>query len=371
MMLVKTHLDATVLKDAREFAALEEEWEELYQNCPSATPFQSWAWLYSWWEHYGEGHELRIVAVRSGGLLVGVLPLMIGRRLGFKRLLFVGTGVTDYLDLLAREGWKEEVVEAGAQILRKLGPWRVADLQELRPGAAAWGLFGRWDGPRIQRWQVNCPVIDTRPWDELLMTIHRNLRKSARRTVRRAEEDGVRAEPVGVEGSEEAARRLVAMHREMWWGREVDPEVLTERFESHMVTAVRRMTARRLGRIDEFRRNERVIASYFSVFGRDFIGTHTLGADQKALKRYQVSSLEIWNLLDTAFDRNCDHVNLLRGEEPYKMRWNPRMIPSHRIILGRELFSWSLYAGYRTVRSRYQDGILRNFGSVTSRLRGH
>jgi hypothetical protein len=31
----------------REFAALE-EWEELYWKNPLGTPFQSWAWLYSW-----------------------------------------------------------------------------------------------------------------------------------------------------------------------------------------------------------------------------------------------------------------------------------------------------------------------------------
>ena len=369
MTLVKAHLDATVLEDAREFAALEEEWEELYQNCPSATPFQSWAWLYSWWEHYGEGHELRIVTVRSGGLLVGILPLVIERRLGFKRLLFVGTGLTDYLDLLAREGWEGEVVEAGAQILRKLGPWRVADLQALRPGAAAWGLLARWDGPRIQRWQVNCPVIDAKPWDELLMTLSRNLRKTARRSLKKVDEEGVRCELVGVEDAEEAARRLVALHREAWRGREIDPENLTERFESLMVAAVRRMIARRLGGICEFRRDGAVIISEFSVFGRDFIGSYILGADQKTMERYQVNSLEIWSLLNIALDSNYDHVNLLRGEEPYKLRWNPRMIPNHRMILGQRLVPWSLYTGYQTLRSRYQDGIPQKFVSVASRLR--
>ena len=46
-------LQATVLTEERDFAALEEEWEDLYEHCPSATPFQSWAWLYSWWEYYG------------------------------------------------------------------------------------------------------------------------------------------------------------------------------------------------------------------------------------------------------------------------------------------------------------------------------
>src|SRR4051812_15534122 len=93
-------LDIAVLQNTRDFSALEEEWAELYEHCPSATPFQSWAWLYSWWEAYGEGYELRLVTVREEGLLVGLLPLMLERRRSFGRLLFIGSGITDFLDVL-------------------------------------------------------------------------------------------------------------------------------------------------------------------------------------------------------------------------------------------------------------------------------
>src|SRR5829696_6015787 len=92
-----------VVDDSRGFAELEEEWEDLHRQCPRATPFQSWAWLYTWWEYYGEDYELRLITVRDDeGLLIGLAPLMLKRRLGFRRLLFVGTGPTDYLDVLAR-----------------------------------------------------------------------------------------------------------------------------------------------------------------------------------------------------------------------------------------------------------------------------
>jgi CelD/BcsL family acetyltransferase involved in cellulose biosynthesis len=371
-MTVKAHLGVSVLENTREFAALEEEWEELYRHCAAATPFQSWAWLYSWWQHYGgEGHELRIVAVRSGELLVGILPFMIQRRFGFKRLLFIGTGITDYLDLLAREGWEREVAETGVRVLRRLGPWQVADLSDLRPEAAAWRLFGMWDGPRIWRWQVSSPVIDAIPWDKLLTTVSKNLRSTARRAIRRAKKDGVQYELVKAEDVEAGARRLVALHREAWQGREIDPNNLTETYESHMVTATRRMTSRRLGEIREFRRNDEVVISHFLIFGRNFVGTYTLGATQKALQRYQVSTLEIWSLLNLALERNYDYVDLLRGEEPYKLRWSNRMILSHRMILGRRLVPWCLYTGYRALRSHYPDGIPWKLGRAMSRLKRH
>src|SRR5215212_4449445 len=133
---------AVVLSDTQGFAVLKQEWEELYDVSPLVTPFQSWAWLYSWWESYGEGCELRLITMRNGeGLLVGILPLMLERRWGFGKLLFIGTGQTCYLDVIAREGWEEEVSEAGVRALKQLDSWHVADLHQLRPDAAAWVIF--------------------------------------------------------------------------------------------------------------------------------------------------------------------------------------------------------------------------------------
>jgi CelD/BcsL family acetyltransferase involved in cellulose biosynthesis len=141
-------LDTAVIGSTAEFAALEKEWDELYQSCPAATPFQSWAWLFSWWEAYQQrGYSLRLITLRrpADGLLVGILPLMIKGR----RLLFLGTGVTDYLDILVREGYEEEVLWEGVEALEQLEGWYVADLQQLRPEAAARALVRQWEEPWV------------------------------------------------------------------------------------------------------------------------------------------------------------------------------------------------------------------------------
>lgn len=345
-------LDVAVLEETENFALLEEEWDDLYRHSPLATPFQSWAWLYSWWESYGQDYELRLVTVRAGDLLVGIAPMMLERGRGIRKLLFVGTGLTDYNDMLVRQGWEALVSEAGRRALERMGGWHVTELQELRPTAATWDLFRVWKGPKISIEQSVCPVIEVKPWDELLMSVSKNLRKKARHDLRKIEEDGVSLRPVGPTDIERAARRCVELHREWWQGKDIAQEHTTRVFESLLVTAVRRMADRGLGTIFEFARDGEVIVSVFWVFGKDFVGSYLYGASREALSRYQISSLATWNGINIAINRNSTYLDMLRGEEPYKLRWSPETIPNRRVILGRGRIYWELYTRYRLLRVR-------------------
>jgi len=154
---------------------------------------------------------------------------------------------------------------------------------------------------------------------------------------------------------EEAARRLVSLHRELWQGRNIGPEHLTQKFESYMVAVVQRMSARGLGGLSEFWRDGVVIISQFWVFGRDFVGAYTIGASREARQRYQFSSLYVWEGLNIARSRSCSQLNLGRGSTPDKLRWNPRVVSNRRLILSRRRAVWVFYTGYQILRSKVKE----------------
>jgi CelD/BcsL family acetyltransferase involved in cellulose biosynthesis len=339
-----------VVEDSRGFAELEEEWEDLYRRCPRATPFQSWTWLYSWWECY----ELRLITVRnSRGLLIGIFPFMVEfGSVYVGRLLFVGTELSDYLDVIVRSGWEDKVLESGVQALEKLECWHIADLQQLPQEAAAWGVRRWWDGPRICLRRDSCPVVEVKPCDELLASLSRNLRSTVRRTLRRAATDGLQRKVADASNIKHAAERLVALHREAWQGRDIGPEHVTQRFEAPTVAATQRLAYRGLGTISEFWQDGEVLISDFLMFGRAYCGSPILGASQKAPQRYQWSSLYIWDAVEIAHIGDSSYLDLLRGEEPYKLRWSSRIIPTHRLILGQHRTARIPYAGYHALRSR-------------------
>jgi CelD/BcsL family acetyltransferase involved in cellulose biosynthesis len=200
-------------------------------------------------------------------------------------------------------------------------------------------------------------VIEVKPWDELVGSLTKNHRKIVRRTLRRAEEDGVRSVLAEVEDVERAARTLVALHREMRRGGTIVPERLTARFESYTLVAARRLMERGLGGISEFWRDGEVIVSTFLIFDNDLTVTYMAGANQEAMSRYQWSTLYIWDALNIARSRNCAYVSLLGGSEEYKQRWSNKEVPHYQIALSRSplllrfyLPIWRCYRAYRSLR---------------------
>src|SRR5918997_253014 len=362
----RRRLRTTVVRDTEGFASLREEWDDLYRSCPSATPFSSWEWLYSWWEVYREdSYTLRLVTLRNeSGLLVGLLPLMAARRgrlvlLGDSAKAFYWYIMTPYKDVLVREGWEEEVAKAAARALEEMGGWHVADLQELMPHSAAWHIFREWHGPKSRVPITDYVLVRANSWEELLASLSKKARKTARRTLRQDEQDGVRCEPAEAEDAERAASTLVGLHRELWRGRRIDPEDLTPRCEAFMRAAAKRITERGIGGISEFRRQAdgEVLVSQFLLSDKGFVGAYVVGASEEATRRYQFTTLYTWDAIDVA-NRSCSaYVSMMFHASWDKLRWADEVVKSHRAFFARSRASsfllWVPYAGCHVLRDRY------------------
>jgi hypothetical protein len=294
---------------------------------------------------------LRLITVRDRDLLVGLIPLMLERRWGFGRLLLIGEHFQQK-DLLAKKGWEDKVSEAGIQALRQINSWHVLDVRDVSPVAATWGIFQQWSGRQVHTLTDYYHFIEVKPWEEVLASLSRKHRCTVRRTLRRAEEDGVRSVmPTEPEEVEQAARRLVLLHRSLRQGRHISREHLTPKFESFIVAAARRMTGRGLGGILEFRRDGEVIISSFTFLGEKITYAYLVGISQEAKQRYQWSSLGICGTLTLAQSRDSAYVCLAQAADPYKQRWPHEEVPYCRIVLGRGPISWSLYWMYLSLRA--------------------
>ena len=62
---------------------------------------------------------------------------MLEHQMGFGRLLWIGTDLSDYLDMLAREGWERRDAGAVVRALAEMGSWYVAGSATAAPGCCS------------------------------------------------------------------------------------------------------------------------------------------------------------------------------------------------------------------------------------------
>lgn len=142
--------------DVAGFDALHAEWNPLLNRARFDTIFLTHEWLSTWWEYLGEG-ELWILAFRrpQTGELVGIVPLYLtgpesdgnGVAAGTRTLSLVGCiEVSDYLDVIAAQGWEPAVFRA---FLR----WLYGE------GAPAWDVVDLCNLPQDSRTYVDFPPL--------------------------------------------------------------------------------------------------------------------------------------------------------------------------------------------------------------------
>ncbi|MFJ6780895.1 GNAT family N-acetyltransferase [Streptomyces yangpuensis] len=326
-------LSVTLCRDPRQFAALEEPWNRLVRACPTATPFQSHAWLHSWWLSYGKEGRLRIVLVRRGGELVGAAALMLVHR-PIPLLVPLGGPITDYFDVLVAAEHAGQVVPALARGLHRAARGAVVDLREVRPGAAAEELYRQWPGIGSRLADSTCMELPTLPFDELVKRMPASGAQRVRAKLRKTDAAGIEEHEATEQEVPRAVRNLLRLHEKQWRGRGVTPEHLRPRFAEHLTRATRRMVRAGEGRLTEFRLDGKVVAANVTLLSAGLSGGYLYGADPDLrARKVDVATLLLRHEARRALAEGRPVVSFLRGNEPYKNHWRPETVVNQRFLM--------------------------------------
>jgi CelD/BcsL family acetyltransferase involved in cellulose biosynthesis len=327
-------LTTEVVRDLAPFDALADEWAALYAGCPTATPFQSHAWLAAWARAYCRPGRLRVVVVRSRGRLVAAAPLHLERRGAWPVLTSLGGHITDFTDVLVAP----DVPEAGEALARALleePGWRVIDLPQARPGAAALSWSDAWPGP------VTClpsnPVLELPvvPLGEVLTRPSNRTAATLRRKLRKADARGIEvdvADPDQVAGD---VGTMLRLHAQQWAGRGGTPEHFTDRFAAHLTEAFPRLVADRQAHVVRYRLGGEVLAVQLDLIGHDFLGYYLAGISPKLRQHIDVHPVQLRTDMELALAAGVPRYSMLRGLEEYKLHWRPEQVDNARLLLVR------------------------------------
>jgi CelD/BcsL family acetyltransferase involved in cellulose biosynthesis len=317
-------------------AGLGAEWDDLAARCSAATPFQSYAWLESWWRAYGRPGTLRLTLVRRDGRLVAAAPLMLRGRAGCPVLTPLGGPLSDFTDVLVDDAVAAPAARVLAEALVAEPGWQAVDVPESRPGAVAGAaLWDAWPGGRREVPASVCLELAAVPVDEFLRGLPRPGRKTIRRKLKRVGDTDLDVREVAADDARRAIGDLLDLHARQWRGRGINPEHLSPAFAGHLTRAAGALIASGQAAVIEYRFAGRLRASVLLLIGRDLVGAYLSGAEPTLREHVDVSTMMLPDQLALATRLGRPTLSLLRGEEDYKTRWRPRRVPNRRILLAR------------------------------------
>jgi hypothetical protein len=334
---------AEVRTDDDALGLLEEEWLDLHRRCQPETPFQSFAWLESWWREYGRPGHLRLVLVRRDGRLVGAAPLMLVHHGPWRLLGPLGGDESDFHDVLVDAGSPADVAVRLVAAIVDVPGWHVLDIPGVRPGAAAEHLARCWPAPQWRAFESPSSEIRADTRGGFVAQLPSETRQDLADTLREASAARIETRCVSAGEIAEAVPALLRMYRAC---RQVDPERLGARFERHLVRALTPMVGEGQARLTEYRIDDELLAADVAMVGPAFIGTYLAAFAPAAPERLDLPLMVLAQAFAAAAQLERPTVSLLCGDVPPRSHWRPATLRSRRLLLARPHGPHRIQAAY-------------------------
>jgi CelD/BcsL family acetyltransferase involved in cellulose biosynthesis len=302
-----------VITETDALTALEAEWLELCHRTPDATPFQTPMWLLPWWRAFGSD-DLAVIAARDETGLQSLAPLYVIRDEDESLGLFIGTGISDYLDVI---GDAAMVMPALAGIDCQL--W---DLQQLRPSSAMLKT------PLPDGWSENvedqepCPTLSidgAGPELENLISTH--FRKKIRYYRRALSRMGdVVVETPTPDTLDDQLTAFFELHTARWKRRNLPGVLADETAQRFHREVAPRMLAQGMLRMYATRVAGRIVAVFYGFALHGTVYYYLSGYDPD-LEKLSIGTLIVAHAIEQAVRDGATTFDFLRGAEEYKYAW--------------------------------------------------
>jgi CelD/BcsL family acetyltransferase involved in cellulose biosynthesis len=317
-------METAVLTTTQQLEAIEREWLDLWRELPDATPFQSPMWLLPWWRHFGS-NDLATIAVRDDdGRLRALAPLYVVRDGDESLGMFLGTGISDYLDVL---GTDSSVVST----LQKID-CQMWDLQQLRPHSPVVNM------PLPDGWSANIEEHDTcvllsiaNAGDELENLLSTHARKKIRYYTRALD---CTFEDANAENIDTLLDALFELHAARWQRRGMPGMLADEVIQRFHRDVARAMLNAGALRMYAMRSAGRIAAVFYGFAHGDTVSYYLSGYDPE-LEKHSPGTVIVAHAIAQAVREGASTFDFLRGAEDYKYSWGGK----DRVNFRRQLWS--------------------------------
>jgi len=291
------------------------------------------AWLQAWWRCFGDRQELLLLIVEDEVGPCAIAPLALAHRPGYRALELIGTGalwgagagLADRTDFILARRHQESVEAILGYLMQISQRWDLLDLRGLpEEGSSAktLNLIGPQLGFRLlsqPRWRSPYLKLEG-SHREYLKQKGRSHRKDLRRKQRRLERLGSMnlVEDLSLEDPDWAIDRAVGIARRSWkWSQGT---ALLQR--APMRRFFRELLSQKAAGlfIAELRAGLRPVAYELGFQHAGILWSYDCAFDASCASASPGMLLST-QLIQRAYEWGLEEYDFLRGEEPYKARW--------------------------------------------------
>lgn len=338
-----------VVTTTSEFENLQTAWDALYRSNPNHTPFQSWEWNFAWWKNFGDEKSLRLLVVENEGRVIGIAPFYLRKKFyGFplRHLGFIGQKRGDYLDFIVTAGQEALFFRTLGEYLKSaIDEWQLVELKDVpensvnlphlfREMRENFPLFG----VEHQRICVSIPL--TADWEGFLQTLGKRTRKDVGYDRRFLDKNFKTEFKIFTNSSAvfDGFRDLVTIYQERW-----QEEKGAGRFAEDNVFKFEEEVCRRLSQRGDYRlyllyadgRPAAGLAGYVSN-GKYYGDTY---AHAPQFHKFSAGNVLLGRAIEDCIQNKWSELDLSRGDEPYKFKWNGQAKRNCHIKIFRNRFA--------------------------------
>ncbi len=335
-------MGALWIADWAELQALAREWAQLCNRASACSPFARPEWLLPWWDVFGEGRPVRVLAIERDGQLAAVLPCTEAASEQGPALALMGGSISDHHDgpLDPRLDGAGEVRAAAARALAD-GDWRAVTFDRLREDgwlrAVARSEPSGWLGGGETVEDPPCPTLVARPEAYTLADV---LPEGFAYRLGRARRKAERAGGLALRPAESGAEALFmfdalsAFHAARWRARGetgVLADASVQRFHRQAIPGLHQAGVLRMFGLSLAGGLAAVVYA-FSAHGR--LSFYLSGFDP-AHESASAGALAVAGAIEHELQAGVRVFDFLRGREPYKYRFGARDAACFTVRLAR------------------------------------
>lgn len=310
-------------------------WDAVADSARFRSPFLGWTWQSRWAAVFAEGLRLDVRRVLDAdGRLAAILPLYETGPGAWE--LVGGAEVSDYLDLIAVAGREEDAWTAlCAARAADRARWVLHAVPAASPTVSALpALAGAAGLTADVMLEERCPVLGLPPsWETYLASLSSKHRHELTRKIRRFEREVPDGRAVAARAADAVEARLgdfLALHRRSRVGKAKFMDARMERFFREVLPA---LAARGGVALWFLEAAGQPVASFVCLEWDGTVGLYNSGFAPEAAP-LSPGLVLLSHVVRDAIARGRPRFDFLRGEERYKLEFEPAREDVHRVTIG-------------------------------------